>query len=49
MGSQLQFNIVAAESLKTQENPVKYENIPVRAAGFLQMFKLVDEVLHRSI
>jgi len=41
---QLQFNIVTVERLKkAQEDPEKYGNIPVRVAGFSQMFKLVDK------
>lgn len=47
---QIQFNIVTVERLKlAQKDPAKYGNIPVRVAGFSQMFKLIDKYLQDHI
>ncbi|MBN1349295.1 hypothetical protein JXJ21_07790 [candidate division KSB1 bacterium] len=47
---QLQFNVVTAERLlRAQKCPEKYGNIPVRVAGFSQMFKLIDQDLQNHI
>lgn len=47
---QLQWNVVTAERLiKAQADPERYGNIPVRVAGYSQMFKLVDKQLQDHI
>jgi formate C-acetyltransferase len=47
---QLQFNVVTVDRLvKAQEDPEKFGNIPVRVAGFSQMFKLIAEDLQNHI
>ena len=47
---QLQWNVVTAERLiKAQADPERYGNIPVRVAGYSQMFKLVDKPLQDHI
>jgi len=47
---QLQWNVVTAERLvKAQEDPERYGNIPVRVAGYSQMFKLVNKDLQDHI
>ena len=43
---QLQFNVVTAERLKqAQQDPEKFGNIPVRVAGYSQMFNLLTKEL----
>jgi pyruvate-formate lyase len=47
---QMQFNVVTAERLRqAQQNPEKYGNIPVRVAGYSQMFKLLSEDLQEHV
>jgi formate C-acetyltransferase len=47
---QVQFNVVTAERLQlAKENPDEYGNIPVRVAGYSQMFKLVPDELQDHI
>ncbi len=47
---QMQFNVVTAERLrKAQECPEKYGNIPVRVAGYSQMFKLLSKELQEHV
>jgi formate C-acetyltransferase len=47
---QLQWNVVTAERLlKAQADPERYGNIPVRVAGYSQMFRLVDKQLQDHI
>ncbi|MFH1731341.1 MAG: pyruvate formate lyase family protein [Planctomycetota bacterium] len=47
---QMQWNVTTVERLrKAQEDPEKYGNIPVRVAGFSQMFKLVEKELQDHI
>jgi pyruvate-formate lyase len=47
---QLQWNVVTAERLiKAQADPERYGNLPVRVAGYSQMFKLVDKPLQDHI
>jgi pyruvate-formate lyase len=47
---QLQWNVVTAERLiQAQQDPEHYGNIPVRVAGYSQMFKLVDKQLQDHI
>ena len=47
---QMQFNVVSAERLKlAQKYPEKYGNIPVRVAGYSQMFRLIDRELQNHI
>jgi formate C-acetyltransferase len=47
---QMQFNVVTAERLRqAQENPEQYGNIPVRVAGYSQMFKLLDRGLQEHV
>jgi formate C-acetyltransferase len=47
---QLQWNVVTAERLrKAQEDPERYGNIPVRVAGYSQMFKLIPKDLQDHI
>ncbi len=47
---QLQINVVTAERLKkAQEDPEKYGNIPVRVAGYSQIFRLIEKPLQDHI
>ncbi|HEX2949544.1 MAG TPA: pyruvate formate lyase family protein [Armatimonadota bacterium] len=47
---QLQWNITTAERLKqAQDDPEHYGNIPVRVAGYSQMFKLIPPELQNHI
>ncbi|MFZ4777838.1 MAG: pyruvate formate lyase family protein, partial [Terrimicrobiaceae bacterium] len=47
---QLQWNVVTEERLRqAQRDPERYGNIPVRVAGFSQMFKLVEPQLQEHI
>jgi len=47
---QLQWNVTTVERLKqAQEDPERYGNIPVRVAGYSQMFKLVPKDLQDHI
>ncbi|MBN1248514.1 MAG: hypothetical protein JXC32_12710 [Anaerolineae bacterium] len=47
---QLQWNVVTAERLlKAQEDPECYGNIPVRVAGYSQMFRLIPRELQDHI
>jgi pyruvate-formate lyase len=47
---QLQWNVTTVEQLrKAQEDPERYGSIPVRVAGFSQMFKLLDRELQEHI
>ncbi len=47
---QIQFNVVTVDTLvKAQKEPDKFGNIPVRVAGFSQMFKLLDKDLQNHI
>ncbi len=47
---QMQFNVVTAERLRqAQQEPEKYGNIPVRVAGYSQMFKLLSEDLQEHV
>ena len=47
---QLQWNVVTAERLiQAQQDPEHYGNIPVRVAGYSQMFKLVNKELQDHI
>ncbi|MCJ7548227.1 MAG: formate C-acetyltransferase/glycerol dehydratase family glycyl radical enzyme, partial [Anaerolineae bacterium] len=47
---QLQWNVVTAERLRqAQEDPERYGNIPVRVAGYSQMFKLIPRDLQDHI
>ncbi len=47
---QMQFNVVTAERLRqAQKDPEKYGNIPVRVAGYSQMFKLLDRDLQNHV
>ncbi|MDQ1256017.1 MAG: hypothetical protein QG656_612, partial [Candidatus Hydrogenedentes bacterium] len=47
---QLQFNVTTAERLrKAQEDPERYGNIPVRVAGYSQMFKLLTKDLQEHV
>ena len=47
---QMQFNVVTAERLlKAQECPEKFDNIPVRVAGFSQIFKQIDKNLQDHV
>lgn len=47
---QLQWNVVTVERLlKAQADPEHYGNIPVRVAGYSQMFRLVDKPLQDHI
>ena len=53
-GSQLQFNIVDAETLKkAQKNPEQYKDLLVRIGGYSDFFvtipkELQDEIISRS-
>jgi len=47
---QMQFNVVTAERLrKAQEDPERYGNIPVRVAGYSQMFKFLEKDLQEHV
>ncbi len=47
---QLQFNVVTAERLrKAQADPEHYGNIPVRVAGYSQMFRLLTPGLQEHV
>jgi len=47
---QLQFNVTSVERLRqAQADPEHYGNIPVRVAGYSQMFKLLDRDLQEHI
>jgi len=47
---QLQWNVTTVERLKkAQEDPENYGNIPVRVAGYSQMFRLVPRELQDHI
>jgi len=47
---QLQFNVTTAERLRqAQQDPEKYGNIPVRVAGYSQMFKLLEPDLQEMV
>ena len=47
---QMQWNVTTVERLtKAQEDPERYGNIPVRVAGFSQVFKLIDWELQNHI
>ena len=47
---QLQMNIVTEERLlKAKEDPEKYGNIPVRVAGYSQLFRLLDPALQDHV
>lgn len=47
---QLQWNVTTAERLlQAQQDPEHYGNIPVRVAGYSQMFKLIDRELQDHI
>ena len=47
---QLQFNVVTGEQMqKAKEDPEHYGNLPVRVAGYSQMFKLLSEPLQDHV
>jgi len=47
---QLQWNVVSADQLKkAQTDPEHYGNIPVRVAGYSQLFKLIEPDLQNHI
>jgi len=47
---QLQWNVTTAERLlQAQQDPERYGNLPVRVAGYSQMFKLLDRDLQNHI
>jgi formate C-acetyltransferase len=47
---QLQWNVTTVERLlQAQRDPERYGNIPVRVAGYSQMFKLIDRELQDHI
>jgi len=47
---QLQFNVTTVERLrKAQEEPERYGNIPVRVAGYSQMFRLLTKDLQEHV
>jgi pyruvate-formate lyase len=47
---QMQFNVVTVERLRqAQQDPEKYGNIPVRVAGYSQMFKLLSDDLQEHV
>lgn len=47
---QLQFNVTTVERLRqAQQDPEKFGNIPVRVAGYSQMFKLLDTDLQEMV
>jgi len=47
---QLQFNVTTVERLRqAQEDPERYGNIPVRVAGYSQMFRLLTKDLQEHV
>jgi formate C-acetyltransferase len=47
---QLQFNVTSVERLRqAQADPERYGNIPVRVAGYSQMFRLLSPELQEHI
>ncbi|MCP4640413.1 MAG: hypothetical protein GY851_08275 [bacterium] len=47
---QLQFNVTTADRLrKAQDDPERYGNIPVRVAGYSQMFRLLTKELQDHV
>jgi formate C-acetyltransferase len=47
---QMQCNVVTAERLRlAQRDPEKYGNLPVRVAGYSQMFRLLDRDLQEHV
>jgi formate C-acetyltransferase len=47
---QMQWNVTTVERLRqAQEDPERYGNIPVRVAGYSQMFKLIPRELQDHI
>jgi trans-4-hydroxy-L-proline dehydratase len=47
---QIQFNVTSIEQLeRAQNDPENYGNIPIRVAGYSQMFKLLDPELQNHI
>jgi pyruvate-formate lyase len=47
---QMQFNVVTAERLRlAREDPERWGNIPVRVAGYSQMFRLLSEDLQDHV
>ena len=47
---QLQWNVMTAERLRqAQEDPEHYGNIPVRVAGYSQMFRLLNHELQEHV
>ena len=47
---QMQWNVTSIERLKqAQADPEQYGNIPVRVAGYSQMFKLLNRELQDHI
>ena len=47
---QMQWNVTTVERLvQAQQDPERYGNIPVRVAGFSQVFKLIDRELQNHI
>ena len=47
---QMQFNVVTAERLRqAQADPERYGNLPVRVAGYSQMFKLLSKDLQEHV
>jgi pyruvate-formate lyase len=47
---QMQFNVVSADRLRlAQEDPERFGNIPVRVAGYSQMFRLLDRPLQEHV
>jgi pyruvate-formate lyase len=47
---QMQFNVVTAERLRlAQEDPERYGNLPVRVAGYSQMFRLLSDDLQEHV
>ncbi|MBT7304742.1 MAG: autonomous glycyl radical cofactor GrcA, partial [Victivallales bacterium] len=47
---QLQLNVTTEERLRqAQEDPEKYGNIPVRVAGYSQLFRLLGKELQDHV
>jgi formate C-acetyltransferase len=47
---QMQFNVITKERLRqAQQSPETHGNIPVRVAGYSQMFKLLDTGLQEMV
>jgi len=47
---QLQFNVTTAERLRlAQDDPERYGNVPVRVAGYSQMFRLLTKDLQEHV